>query len=359
MSHGGGAELNSPGVDPLRDRALPRLGSAGLIGPVQLRVGVLVEPGGEIGTLDALAGGHPRSLDRTGALDASVHRLGHARPVPRPTRYPGRPGACRPRCMPTPVHADPVHADPVHADPVHADPVHAERGAGTARGMDPSSAAVLFDIDGTLVDSTYHHALAWHRALARHDLAPPMAHIHRAIGMGGDRLVGHLTDAEVEEALGDELRGAWRAEYGALRGEVRPLPGARELVVRARERGLRVALASSGDPQFSREAVALLDIDGAIELLTTAEDVDASKPEPDLIWETLRRLDGVDRAIFVGDTVYDVQAAGRAGIACVAVCTGGLGRSELLTAGAVAVADTLVEAGDLSWLRHLRAIDVG
>lgn len=223
------------------------------------------------------------------------------------------------------------------------------------------SRAVLFDIDGTLVDSTYHHAVAWHRAFARHDLTPPLWRIHRSIGMGGDKLVAHVTDDDVEDRWGDELRDAWRTEYLELRTEVRPLPGARQLVVALRRDGYRVALASSGDPQFAEEAVDLLGIGDDIELLTTSADVDASKPEPDLVGETLRRLGlgplgEVQQAALVGDTVYDVEAAARAGIACVGVRSGGVSRAELLEAGAVAVGDALEDLLDVPWRDHLSAI---
>ncbi|MQW75326.1 HAD-IA family hydrolase [Nocardioides sp. dk4132] len=219
--------------------------------------------------------------------------------------------------------------------------------------MSDSTTAVLLDIDGTLVDSTYHHALAWHRAFARHETAPPLWRIHRTIGMGGDKLVAHVAGEEVEKRSGDTLREAWKQEYAALRDEVRPLPGAAELVRGLRERGHRVALASSGDPQFSREAVELVGIGADIEVLTSSEDVEASKPEPDLIGETLARLGGVERAVFVGDTPYDVEAAARAGLPCLGVLTGGFGREELLAAGAVVVAEGPGDLLDLDWHAHL------
>ena len=92
--------------------------------------------------------------------------------------------------------------------------------------------AVLFDIDGTLVDSTYHHAIAWQRAFDRHDLPIPLWRIHRTVGMGGDKLVGEVAGDEVERDLGDALRDAWKEEYVELKAEVDPLPGAAELVRR-------------------------------------------------------------------------------------------------------------------------------
>jgi HAD superfamily hydrolase (TIGR01549 family) len=215
------------------------------------------------------------------------------------------------------------------------------------------TSAVLFDIDGTLVDSTYHHAVAWHRAFARVTAAPPLWRIHRTIGMGGDRLVAEVTDEATEQKYGDDLRDAWRSEYLDLRAEVRPLPGAAQLVHRLVGDGFVVALASSGDPQFAQEAVDLLEIGSAVSALVTSEDVDGSKPEPDLIEETLRRLDGVDAAVFVGDTVYDVEAASRADLGCIALRSGGFGRAELLDAGALRVEDLPADLLTLDWTQEM------
>jgi HAD superfamily hydrolase (TIGR01549 family) len=219
-----------------------------------------------------------------------------------------------------------------------------------------TSSAVLLDIDGTLIDSTFHHALAWHRAFARHVEPPQMWQLHRAIGMGGDKLVAHVSDDETEERLGDRLRDAWREEYAAVRGEVRPLPGARDLVRSLRAEGYRVALASSGDPEFSREAVELLEIGDDIDLLTTSEDVDDSKPEPDLLGVTLERLGGVERSVLVGDTVYDVESAARAGLACVGVLTGGVSDPELRGAGAAQVLEGPRDLVGLDWPAYLSAV---
>ena len=214
--------------------------------------------------------------------------------------------------------------------------------------------AVLFDIDGTLVDSTYHHALAWHRAFERLGDAPPMWRLHRAIGMGGDKLVAEVAGDDTEEQHGDDLRDWWREEYAEIRIEVGPLPGAAALVRTLAADGFRIALASSGDPQFAREAVDLLGIGDQVEVLTTSEDVESSKPEPDLVGVTLERLGGVEQAVFVGDTPYDVEAAGRAGLACIGLLTGGFSRSELDEAGALLVAAAPAElvAGD--WAVHVQ-----
>ncbi|GAA1938056.1 HAD family hydrolase [Nocardioides hwasunensis] len=220
---------------------------------------------------------------------------------------------------------------------------------------DPSRTAVLLDVDGTLVDSTYHHAVAWFRAFSRHGTPPPMWEVHRAIGMGGDKLVAHITDEETEERIGDALREAWREEYLPLREEIVALPGAADLVAEVRDHGGRVAIASSGDPQFAREAIELLGIGKHVDVLLTSDDVDASKPAPDLLQLTLDRLGDVDRAVLVGDTVYDVESARRAGLPCLAVRTGGFGQEELKTAGAVKVSASVAGLCSGAWLDHVAA----
>ena len=219
--------------------------------------------------------------------------------------------------------------------------------------MTTPARAVLFDIDGTLVDSTYHHALAWHRAFSRLGDPPSMWRTHRAIGMGGDKLVAHVAGNEAEAQHGDELRDYWRQEYLEIRTEVQPLPGAADLVRQLSAAGYRVALASSGDPEFAREAIDLLGIGDQIEVLTTSEDVDASKPDPDLLSATLDRLGEVHRTVFVGDTPYDVEAARRAGMGCIAVLTGGFSRAELDEAGASLVVESLTALVGADWRRHL------
>jgi HAD superfamily hydrolase (TIGR01549 family) len=173
--------------------------------------------------------------------------------------------------------------------------------------------AVLFDIDGTLVDSTYHHAIAWQRAFDRHDITIPLWRIHRTIGMGGDKLVAEVAGEDVEKKLGDDLRDDWREEYIEIKAEVDPLPGAAELVHRLVKAGYVVALASSGDPEFANETLDDLDIRGDVSVLKTSDDVDGSKPEPDLIEVTLRAV-GTSRGVLVGDTPYDVESAARAGL---------------------------------------------
>ena len=224
-------------------------------------------------------------------------------------------------------------------------------GTGTAMTDDDRS-AILFDIDGTLVDSTYHHAIAWQRAFADHDVAIPLWRIHRTIGMGGDKLVAHVAGDDVEERLGDELRDAWREQYLEIKAEVAPLPGAAALIHALVAEGYAVALASSGDPEFAGEALDDLDIRDDVSVLKTSDDVDGSKPEPDLVEVTLEAL-GASRAVLVGDTPYDVESARRAGLGCIGLRSGGYSEAELVDAGALLVVDAPEDLMDLDWEKYL------
>src|SRR6476469_3023889 len=158
-----------------------------------------------------------------------------------------------------------------------------------------SDDAILLDIDGTLVDSTYHHAMAWFRAFSQHDVVIPIYRLHRAIGMGGDKLVAHVAGDEVEERLGDTLRDNWREEYVKIKSEVRALPGAMALIKKLAADGYLVALASSGDPEFADETLDDLDIRDEVSTLKTSSDADGSKPEPDIVDVTLDEV-GTRRA---------------------------------------------------------------
>ncbi|HET7304787.1 MAG TPA: HAD family hydrolase [Segeticoccus sp.] len=219
---------------------------------------------------------------------------------------------------------------------------------------DPAHDTVLLDVDGTLVDSTYHHAIAWHRAFRDEGIELPMWRVHRAIGMGGDRLVGTLAGDDVEERLGDSLRAAWQREYEPLRAEVEPLPGAHELVARLKDRGFIVALGSSGKPDHTRQAVELAGVGDLVDAVTTADDVGSSKPAPDILQVALQRAGG-SSGIVVGDSTYDVTSAARMGAPCVAIRTGGFGVDELEGTGAVLVADGLEDLCDADWEQIARS----
>jgi HAD superfamily hydrolase (TIGR01549 family) len=199
---------------------------------------------------------------------------------------------------------------------------------------------VVFDVDGTLMDTNYHHAIAWFRAMRAADVTVPIWRLHRAIGMGGDRLVGYVAGDDVEAEHGDWLRDRWKQEYEQLIDEVVPLKGARDLLAAAKDKGLRVALASSGDPDHVDHYLDQLDARDLADDWTTSEDADSSKPAPDLVTNAVAKVGG-DTAVLVGDSVWDCRAAQRAGLPCVAVLTGGFSADELREAGASSVFDDL------------------
>lgn len=208
---------------------------------------------------------------------------------------------------------------------------------------------ILLDVDGTLVDSTYLHALAWTRAFRSVSQRPPWVRVHRAIGLGGDKLVAHVLDRAAEEAHGDELRSRWEQEYAELLAEVAVVPGAHELIVELRGRGLRVALASSGAKRFTTEAMKLLDLTpDDVDAVTSSDDVEESKPAPDLLGVALERAGG-SRGLLVGDTTWDVAAAARSGMDCVAVLTGGFSAHELSEAGAIEVVGSVADLLRRDW----------
>jgi HAD superfamily hydrolase (TIGR01509 family) len=198
--------------------------------------------------------------------------------------------------------------------------------------------AVLFDVDGTLVDSNYLHAVCWWDAFiqAGHDV--PMAHIHRAIGMGSDQLLDALLPADRDRAGDEGIRTAHGALYATYWSRQRPLPGAAELLRACKKSGLRVVLASSADAREFAALRAALDADDAIDAATSSADADRSKPAPDLVQIALEKAGAEpEAAVFVGDTVWDVQACGRAGVRCVGMLSGGISRGELLDAGAAEI----------------------
>jgi len=212
---------------------------------------------------------------------------------------------------------------------------------------------VVLDVDGTLVDSNYQHALAWYRALRSLGETYPVWRIHRLIGMGGDQLVAALGGDEVEERIGDAARERWVTEADPLMKEVSLLPGAREFIVALKERGHRVVLASSGKPHHVDRALDMLDVRDVVDGWTTSEDVEATKPAPDLLHVALEKIgEPADSpSVVVGDSVFDVQAAANAGMPAVVVRSGGFGDDELREAGAIAIYDTPADlAADLDTL---------
>ena len=174
-------------------------------------------------------------------------------------------------------------------------------------------AIAILDIDGTLVDTNYHHAIAWFRAFRQHGIVLPLWRIHRHIGMGGDQLVGALTDERTEREQGDDIRGAEKTRYFELIDEV-------------------------------DHYLDLLDARELTDAWTTSADVESTKPEPDLVRAALDRAGGSsDGAVMVGDTPWDIHAARNAGVPTVTVRTGGFGADELREAGAIAIFESVAE----------------
>ena len=205
----------------------------------------------------------------------------------------------------------------------------------------------VLDIDGTLVDSNYQHALAWYRALRSLGETFPVWRLHRLIGMGGDQLVTAIGGEELEQRLGDEARKGQTEEADKLLDEIAPLPGARDLLLAIKERGHTLVLASSGK---EHHVDAFLDLLGAREIAdawTSSADVEESKPAPDLLQTALAKVGAPEDAesVMIGDSVWDVEAAKNAGMPAVVVRSGGFGDDELEKAGAIALFDT---PGDLA-----------
>ncbi|KQR51213.1 HAD family hydrolase [Leifsonia sp. Leaf336] len=198
---------------------------------------------------------------------------------------------------------------------------------------------VLFDVDGTLVDSNYLHVDAWQRAFADLDTAVDAWRIHRAIGQDSARLLRSVA-GERDEAWNERAKALHSEHYRALAPRLRAFDGAAGLLRAIAARGVRVVLATSAPEDelaLLREA---LDADDAIHAVTSADDVETAKPDPGILEVALRRADATPSdALMVGDSVWDMAAAARARIRSVGVLCGGVGAAELLGAGAQAVHD--------------------
>jgi HAD superfamily hydrolase (TIGR01509 family) len=202
--------------------------------------------------------------------------------------------------------------------------------------------AAILDVDGTLVDTNYQHAIAWYRAFRQHGVVLPLWRIHRHIGMGGDQLVASLVGEEFDAEHGEDVRSAEKALYMALIVEVEPLEGARELITDLRESGHALVLASSAKAQEVDHYLDLLDARSLVDGWTTSADVERTKPEPDLVAAAIEKAGG-GKAVMLGDSTWDCESAKRAGVETVGVLTGGFSEEELLDAGATCVFRSLVE----------------
>jgi HAD superfamily hydrolase (TIGR01509 family) len=202
--------------------------------------------------------------------------------------------------------------------------------------------AAILDIDGTLVDTNYHHAVAWYRAFRQYGHVVPIWQIHRHIGMGGDKLVTALLSEEVEEREGEDIRAAEKALYMVFIEEVEPLRGARALMEDLKDRGSTIVLASSAKADEVDHYLELLDARSLADGWTSSADVEATKPSPDLVLAALEKVGSKD-AVMIGDSTWDCQAAEAAGIKSIAVLTGGFSSEELREAGAAEVYESIDE----------------
>jgi HAD superfamily hydrolase (TIGR01549 family) len=198
----------------------------------------------------------------------------------------------------------------------------------------------IFDIDGTLVDTNYQHALAWYRAFRQHDVVMPIWQIHRAIGIGSDRVVELLAGKRIEQELGETLRAAEGPLYQEMIDEVEPMNGAHELLRELKRAGHPVILASSAEEKEAEHYIELLDAAEFVDGYTTSADVKQSKPEPDIVHAAIDKAGG-GPAVMIGDSTWDCKAATRAQLPSIGVLTGGFSEQELTEAGATIVFDSV------------------
>ncbi|MEZ2389550.1 HAD family hydrolase [bacterium RCC_150] len=197
---------------------------------------------------------------------------------------------------------------------------------------------VLFDVDGTLVDTTYLHTLSWWQAIRRQGMDIPMASIHRHIGMGGDKILSRLLPL----SIGDDVRDTIKSDHGAVFSTfwpaIRAFDSARALLRSCADSGLKVALATSAQERDLKVLRTVLDAEAWIDCATSSADASESKPSPDILKAALKRLElDAEDVVFVGDSVWDVEAAARLGIGTIALTCGGVSEAELRSAGAIEV----------------------
>lgn len=218
---------------------------------------------------------------------------------------------------------------------------------------------VLFDVDGTLVDTNYHHTMAWWQAFRRFGHDVPLSRIHRAVGMGGDKLIAHLLGDDRDTDQDEELDSTHGAVFATHWPELRAFDGATDIIRRCVDDGLIVVLASSASQQDVAVARKIIDADDAITAATSSEDAESTKPSPDILQAALDAGDlEATNVVFIGDSVWDVIAASKLNIPTIALTSGGTSEAELRDAGAVTVyrdIRELLEACDSGAIRDLAA----
>jgi HAD superfamily hydrolase (TIGR01549 family) len=219
-------------------------------------------------------------------------------------------------------------------------------------------AAFLFDLDGTLVDSVYQHVLAWHEALDQEGIALSIWRIHRKVGMSGGLFTNMLlreTGLDIDPARIERLRRVHAEAYQRRSADVRPLPGARELLACLSEAGIPWAIATSGRMETARAPLTSLGVDFERDVIVTRDQVKYAKPNPDLFLAAAERLGcDIESASVVGDSIWDMLASRRARALGIGVLSGGYGGEELERAGAYRVYD---DTADL--LRHIDEVGEG
>ncbi len=207
--------------------------------------------------------------------------------------------------------------------------------------------AVIFDIDGTLMDTNHLHILAWERAFKRGGYSVPAERIAVDIGKGGDHLVPAILgdpQSKADEEEQERTRTAHDDEYAKIVNQAKPFPSAAQILARLCKRGLKVALASSASEEEVNRYLGYLDADKNVDVIVNKSDVESSKPAPDVFYVALKKL-GLEpeQAVAVGDTPYDIIASRKLGLACVAVLSGGFDRDQLEAEGPIAIFASVAE----------------
>jgi HAD superfamily hydrolase (TIGR01549 family) len=196
--------------------------------------------------------------------------------------------------------------------------------------------SIVLDVDGTLVDSNYLHVVAWQAAFAAHGHRVASWEIHRAVGMGADKLVPALIGDAAAEEIGEAVSAEHDTRFRRAIADVEPLPGARELLSALKRRDLTVVLGSSAGEEEVDHYLALLEAKDLVDHVTTSADVDRTKPDPDLLQVAIDRA-GVPAVAMIGDTVWDCRAAAALDVRMLGLLCGGISEGELRSAGAYSV----------------------